>query len=582
MIHALPPEIISIIVHYVQINSADKRYINYQRSGGLHAWNNCCPEKLLSLAHTCKYLKSVLYPLIFRYFACYKLNYDSENIPEGPILSRLDYLDENNMYVTCFLPPRQSRYYSHGYMPDQFDSSISSRQTPQFYLSGLMCIATDAHKYIQHLGLVFDEASKPYYPWLGPLLSMMSSLQDVTLNFSYFEKVSQMNSLGGFDFTDALYVVEQLLRRKNTIRVHLLVKLFHETPDDKHKYFRDFIRVVASMTRLKLETVIIHTSTSDYKFPLSFCQLLGQMNCLKRFIVKPEYRVFSEGRPGDQDYHSITDLTRWLGGLSNLEEITLDSLLQKDVRESAVETWNLSSPLKNICMPLSRLLRCNNESMITSVTQLHVHFPWKGTDLPVFFNLTTLVLSSTCHHDDLEVALLQFSKRSPLLANLVFLDCSIVGEMNLGLTAALAKIRQVEIYNSDIDFKQVIKHAPCLRRLVYDPSPWIGCNIPFKWFFFMALQGNVANELHSIQFRYTHNHAKARKVEPDCARKCWLKANRFEYWPTRKADFLREKICLSTTCTLDITVPLLVQHARKFPYVKRPDVPKFLRRFKQT
>lgn len=226
MIHTLPPEVLQLIINYLM--AVPKRRLREELENSLSysylgSWNFIQhPENLFNLAHTCRYLKSIVYSEIFKTWICY----EGMREPKSALGYCWDHCSCKQTYNE-----RSCRSQPAHFMPmvPEFDVSalqygepsyiLNIPKKPKFYLypTGRNNASMDSLQYIQHLCLGFNGLSKTYCPWLAPLLSKMTCLQELTLVLNGRAQSCDTEKVTSLNLLDLEYVIDNLMLHNNTI-----------------------------------------------------------------------------------------------------------------------------------------------------------------------------------------------------------------------------------------------------------------------------------------------------------------------------------------------------------------------------
>lgn len=363
MIQELPPGVVQRIVNYLlelpptKYDSDKPGYVGLRSLNSIHQ-----PKHLLNLAHTCKSLRALVYPTIFRLCACHKRKNEQVFVPQH--CREEDSDCKEHLVVDIF--DMESRHFTAEPIGSGCDycllapfvSAARTADNPQFYLSiGFQYLGAEALRHVQHLSLLFRESNEIYFPWLGNILPKMSSLNEVTINLYSPRQECNRPATDCLNFLDLMYVVKALLAHKNKIRIHMFVKLFFSIPSSTFRYFEKLNYVLTLMDKLEIETLMIQPGNEEYTFPISFCQVLKNLKHLKKFVVKPidKYKYYKEDvKVPEPPSCSTFELVDWLSGISDLQYVDLEPWDQSYL-DGEFNEWKPSSSLSSLGMNQKQL-----------------------------------------------------------------------------------------------------------------------------------------------------------------------------------------------------------------------------------
>lgn len=199
MLDTLPAEIIRIIVYELSIEGcADPENeemcaglrpvlgVNDKSYTGFTSWNFLVDSQdLLNLAHTCRHLKSVVYPVLFKTITCS----DSSNMKSR---------EHGYLNAIVFQAKRE----------DEYNMALSEKSAPQFYhVANYTSLSKDVLRLVQRLYV--NGFCPPHKSWFSNIVSNMTSLKDVMLFLTIRPKVH-----------DLAHVFSSILKHKNSPCVH--------------------------------------------------------------------------------------------------------------------------------------------------------------------------------------------------------------------------------------------------------------------------------------------------------------------------------------------------------------------------
>lgn len=574
MINALPPDVLRLIIdHLLRLPPKEHDAEENDRSGyiGLRTWNQIYqPRNLLSLAHTCKYLRSCVLPVLFRSCACPEQKNGSAWVSTSCCVRSPCYEKEPGRSMFDMDIKSSGFKMAHSKSVDHFlepfDSVMNNAGIPQFYLTvGFQNTDLDVLAQVKHLSLVFNGPHKIYYFWLESVLPKMVSLTDVTMNLYSPGQVCNDPVTTCPAFRNILDVVKLLSLHENTIRVHMFVELFLILPSSTLRYFEKLSHVLTQMSNLKVETLMIQPGNEKYRFPLSFCQTLGKLEHLKKLTVKPvnkhPYHLMQENFQG----YSVSELVNWLGELPNLQHLDLKPCEKAHSSDTPIfERWELGASLRVLGMYQGQLSSCKRPDLLKHVTQLSLHFCNNGNKYPVLPNLKTLALYHYIHFSNAKGVLEHFSSSSRRLDNLLFFDCKETGVVGKSLLRILAKIKTVELHKSQNLFLQTLEGASHMHHFTCDTLDTIlNTRIQFAMLLSLFAEGRVSKELQTIRFRPTEKVMS--QIPWEEYQQTWLKLILPKHWPEKeKWDFVEKCVNEPESRILLINVPHLLEPARKY------------------
>lgn len=213
----------------------------------LHAWNEITDyPDIMALAHTCKHLKSTIYPIIFKAWACYSKDSSSDNL-SNLSKNQLRKLAKKNALpkkdsACYFLPKVPERCRKTNFHPDTFASLLGPTLSPRFYIvRGDKHMIPDALSHVQYLSIPFIEGVKPCSDWLSTYLPQMRALKDVTICLTTPLTTEKLWDRYGIDVAeDFSRVIRLLSHHDSALTVHTYLRLLFNEKEWCLKYFKRF------------------------------------------------------------------------------------------------------------------------------------------------------------------------------------------------------------------------------------------------------------------------------------------------------------------------------------------------------
>lgn len=272
MFQATPPEVIQLIIDHLLILSTQRETSDgYKNRNGyifLSSWNLIRnPRSLVNLALTCKYLKAIVFPVIFKAWICCN---DLEKTKF--VLQETDTVDFPSVYD--YWSHRESKYMLPTRIYHEIEATVISRciwalkstGTPQFHLPmGSKIFEKDALQYVHHLSLVFNGINENYCPWLGPLLSTMPHLQEVTLNLDGVLQDYDGPDMTSVNFPDLEYAIENLVLHGGIARTHVFLGFSFENTAALPPYLDKVSHLLAKMENLRIESLFMQVDMGKFQ-----------------------------------------------------------------------------------------------------------------------------------------------------------------------------------------------------------------------------------------------------------------------------------------------------------------------------
>lgn len=260
------------------------------------SWNKIYQRRhLFRLARTCKYLKSVVYPILFENWACHeKLSLGNVKGPDDDKMHGINLGRDPEacdcMCVDCFttwyfISKPSDHKYKHPELWNSKARSNSFEYDPKFYLvAGYRDIPESAIKYVRHLGLLFNGNNVLHSLHLPSILPKLTSLNQVTFHMD--ANLESYRSPLGQDFALDFYaVIHLLLKYKGSglrVNFYLKVSLFYELAYTA--FFNRFKNEWKAWTSLNIHTLAVDIS-SPYRIPPKPFDVPGDtLKSLKQFF----------------------------------------------------------------------------------------------------------------------------------------------------------------------------------------------------------------------------------------------------------------------------------------------------------
>lgn len=293
MLQILPPEIIQHIVKCMQTYPPSNReQLDYPEKGIQYfTWNKIYePRHLLRLARTCKYLKSIVDPIIYENWGCHeRLSIANmrgfELIREhgiclGEKMGR-NVVQKSDISPTWFfiskpLVKKVGDPASYANKP----RNKAFEYDPKFYIvAGCRDIPESAMKYVKHLGIVLNGYNQPHYIHLPKILPKMTSLTQVTIHMEANPNPDTLRHPLGYhyaiEFLSVIYLLFNYKGNSLDVHIHLANHLYRDQFD---AFFRRFENEWKNWTKLKIKSLVVDTGLCFQKSPAPFS---GEENTLK-------------------------------------------------------------------------------------------------------------------------------------------------------------------------------------------------------------------------------------------------------------------------------------------------------------
>lgn len=497
MINTLPPEVIKTIVYQLSMVVDPELYNKKTTPFGYYSllhWNSFSRARdLARLAQTCKYLQSVLYPVMYDGAAVWAPK------TEYRVNSELFRIEE------------MTKQFHHS--AKRSDSVLNYSTKPQF--AARLCvdgISTNVAKYIRCLFLKHSPSNGLYLPVLAQVLPKMTSLAEATLVLE-----------PGLDCQDVAKTIDCLREHKNASRVHLHVALITVyTLDEFSAFMGQFQNEWAPWTKLNVESIVIDIKSRRAQFPQAFLDQVKGLDSLKKFVIRAPNGEFGFDRvPTDPVSNTValSRLPQILQALPNLKEFELEFVEDTFSADAGTDTdamWVPGPRLETLTMPLEMFTPAHTATMFDTITHFELINESDLHDVkPPLRNLTALALYNFSAKG-ITPMLQHFVATNPGLVNLALFD-SDVKISHAALKPLLAKIERLELHQTDsLMFQDVIQCAsPVLRYFYYDPRYVSHVHdgatddfLPLDWFAGEVDDGHVHRALQKI-------HMKPDAVLPD-------------------------------------------------------------------
>lgn len=574
MLDRLPSEIVQHILNYLLI----LRYEKYTGSSNSHAgfvnlrtWNEISNfSDILSLAHTCRYIKLITYPVIFKAWAHVDEEYGAfMNKQNGIVCHKGIPFFYSGIRWACFFLPRvrysdyQLLYTYKRFRPEQLKSLLNPTCKPRFYIAGSDMLS-GALQYIQHLSLSFNGSRVAYSEWLPDYLFKMKALKEVTINMEgTFPKGASVDLVKDFEL-----VIELLRNHHDTLIVHTHMKLWFKDEHILCEYLENFQNSWRQWQSLVIETLAIEVRAFEYSIPETFSKMIGKLGHLKRFSID----IADAGKYCKSLNSKYNDpISKRLVLLPNLEELSIRLRCPRcrkspknELRTPPKKEYK-KQPFPPRIHKLSWsagiddfFLRFEN---FDAVTFFEVYQPkcacFIPVKLPSFHKLETLVCTD-CSWNRVETTINHCKGCSPYLVNLIIRNANgTVPEAKLQVI--LADITHMEIYqgqmSSKITFEMVVQNADSLCHLIYHDLSYKSKGIPWVWFEKHIY--SMGTKIKTVQF--CHSSRDFMPKTPGA----WLKYHKIKTFgrkqPRGYTGILDEIVCGSRNDTFILDVPKLLQ-----------------------
>lgn len=245
----LPPEILKRIVICMMAFPPPPGQLSDTRPEEgvvLHTWNKIYqPRHLYRLACTCKYIKSIVDPMLFENWACYeKLKVPRKKTKKNKSsLARMHGLNWGCAEIQgiCKKVDVFPTWYFNSKpvvdKPESLDSSKwpeSLERNPKFYLvAGYGDMPRSALKHVKSMCIVFNSFSTPHDMYLKLFLTHMTSLQRVTIHVEIVVDSGGPRDTSSQEFTKEIgRAIYDLKWYRNIVPAELCLKIHQKTHKD--------------------------------------------------------------------------------------------------------------------------------------------------------------------------------------------------------------------------------------------------------------------------------------------------------------------------------------------------------------
>lgn len=532
MIHTLPTELVGHILHYLLLlreeakTSTGKAPVGYSR---LETWTEIknYPD-LLALAHTCKRLKELVYPVVFKSWVCYPMERSDKYLEyiwrygTRELTYEEDYRAKDACYSGpgSYFLPRRSIYdfNTRSLCAEWYSSLMNFSWKPAFYIvASYKEMISDALQYVQHLNLSFNPRGVPHSKRLAKCLPKMRSLKEVTLNVLNPLYYMDTNVRYAVPITNSFAsVIHQIKTHYNSLKVHTYLNLEHFSENELHRFLAKFHKSWRQWQNLVIETVMIEMVDFEFSLPRKFCKMLARLVHLKRISIYSVSRS-EHGSPESKTF-GPAQAAVLITNLSKLQELsvccyrcpsdcgeTAKPLVEKK-RSVPPNLYKLSWPVSNI----DSFKSYDNFDCITFFEAFgcRCDCPAQVSWLPVFRNLKTLALIQ-CKWTHIETILDHFVTTSPQMENLIIRDSDGNVPCESKLPSYFSRIKRMEFYHCDMktdfahdsnfSFQIVVANARQMRHLIYHHAEDGLNGLPWHWLESHILEQGTS--LETIQFR---------------------------------------------------------------------------------
>lgn len=512
MIDTLPREVIDHVLHYLLLYQYYTKTASGEDLTGYSRLDPCnyminYPE-LLALAHTCKYLQTVVYATVFKAWECHAKDYSfgilryigayGKRRLSGKESELSDFRERQRC---CFFPRvPDADEFDYTMYPEWRDFLLPATFKPQFHvIAGYKDMIPDALRHVQYLSLSFNSKNVPHSKRLANCIPKMTLLKEVTLNLNS----PRWSFRGGTTFVhftkSFASVIHQIKTHYNPLIVHTYLKLKFCNEKDLHKYLTRFHKSWRQWKNLAVETFMIDIESSEYSFPKKFCKMLGKLVHLKSFSLY----IGDKSKPFESTVY-ITDpmeIVKWVTMLPKLQDFfvrhpyrkptasrtTFSQFLLQEKRAFPSNIQKLSWPIFNADL----FKFYNNFDSITVLEAFDTpSLETINVSIPPLPSLQTLTLDR-CDWIHFEPLLEHCVDHSPCLERLVIRACE--GDLTEAKAPKLlARIKRVELYQfSSLDpegvktnfrFRMIVRNAPRLEHLSYYYPADSANGLPWEWF----------------------------------------------------------------------------------------------------
>lgn len=301
MLQTLPTEIVQRIVQcMLTFPPPANEELDTLPSHGvyLQSWNKIHQRRhLFRLARTCKYLKSVVDPILYENWACHeKLSLATVKGPDDTRMHGFNIGLEKEIKING----KNVNYFRNWYFiskPVIYSGSDGKKSRnksyeydPKFYLvAGYQDIPESALKYVKHLGLVCNGYNEPHSLHLSKILPKMTSLTQVTLHLRVvtIQDGERLNHPLSLQFVlDFASIINLLLKREGKpLRINLFLRTSIHMPMGFWMFFRMFDTEWKEWTKLNIHTLVVDTDLPYSTVPSPFADPKSTLKGLKVFYM---------------------------------------------------------------------------------------------------------------------------------------------------------------------------------------------------------------------------------------------------------------------------------------------------------
>lgn len=439
-------------------------------------------QELIFLSHTCRYLRSVVHPIAFKYVSCWSLR-------RG---------ESRSGFKTAFhrLAPEPSDHWRAIFG----NSILNTPALPRFGLQVLDSrIPPTALKYVRRLFLANKTCHGLHHFWFSKLLRLLPSLEEISLSLVYQKIEPGEKELNNIK-KDVRNLIECILDHKPTLPVHLYFQFESSFYHVVTEYMTFFQKEWALWTDLNVEKLNLTIDCIHCRIPVSFLASIQKLSNLKEFFISQSYyNCYAYTATGlDVEVTVVSDIPKFLQGLPKLTKLRLETTEQ---RPAIISDWTPSPCLQELQIPCIMFKSNHTVGMFDQITKLELKYnTYSATKRPPLRNLDTLVLDS--FYSNCAEMLTHFVSLNRNLVNLALVECKNFSPSTDLLCECLAKIKRFECYFSDtLQFPDVIANAPKLCSLTYQSSLYSGMRdvtFPMLWLVSALVEGKVSPDLERI------------------------------------------------------------------------------------
>lgn len=454
MIDNLPVELMTMVIHklvprppidYCSTRDVDEDLPHTKvRTWDAPTGNH---NDLVSLALTCRTLKSIVYPFLYKSLACCT-----------PYTNFLMFA--LTCYDTC--GPFDRRYTGLKSMIrnifEQFENLTLPLVKPQYRL-----LSPDVLKHVQSLFFNLTFFKGPSKCWVSQFFQNMTSLKQVTAIVEFRTVPIKKTDL----------IVAELLAHKTLLKVHLSFNFLLQVNVPAAATLEKLFETEwAAWTNLDIEFLGMYFCyTVSYISPL-FIQISQKFKSLKTVVIKQ----FALDEFFAKPYKTPRPIIR--EDNSDAISLLLDDL-RRDSKESITEEQTLQDDKKtlgsscNLSIPLSMLDSTRTFEMFDNITQLEISTKFSQLDgpevRPPFRKLKTLGL----YHCEIPKAvelLNHLVACNPSLTKLVMDQGSLIQD-HAFLSRVFANLQQMHCFHvKHLSFHDLVLCAPRLQHLTITPG----------------------------------------------------------------------------------------------------------------